>query len=232
MPVTPPRRVLALDAALSACSVAVLFEGEVVAHRRSDMARGQAAALLPMVREAMSEAGFSYESIDLVAVSIGPGHFTGLRIGLAAAQGLAVAWGLPLAGVTTLEAVAAAAAAEPYPLVAALETKREDLYVQTFLGGRGQGDPMALAPESAGRGPWPAGPLALAGDGAPRLATLLERLGRQVNLLGPLLPDAVEVGRLAAGRYGTVAALAARPLYLRPPDVTFPKAAVAKAGPR
>jgi len=95
--------VLALDAALSACSVAVLFEGEVVAHRRSDMARGQAAALLPMVREAMAEAQFSFESIDLVAVSIGPGHFTGLRIGLAAAQGLALACGVPLAGVTRSE---------------------------------------------------------------------------------------------------------------------------------
>jgi tRNA threonylcarbamoyladenosine biosynthesis protein TsaB len=216
--------VLALDAALSACSVAVLFEDEVVAHCRSDMARGQAAALLPMVREAMSAAGFSYESLDLVAVSIGPGHFTGLRIGLAAAQGLALAWELPLEGVTTLEAVAAAAAAEPYPLVAALETKREDLYVQTFLGGSGQGDPIALAPADAGQGPWPDGPLALAGDGAPRLALLLEPLGRRVNLIGPALPDAVEVGRLAARRHGTVAARAPRPLYLRPPDVTFPKA--------
>jgi len=225
MPVRRPQRVLALDAALSACSVAVLFEGELVAHRRSDMARGQAAALLPMVRAAMSEAAFSYESIDLVAVSIGPGHFTGLRIGLAAAQGLALAWGLPLEGVTTLEAVAAAAAAEPYPLVVALETKREDLYVQTFVGGVARGQPLALAPEEAGRGPWPDGPLALAGDGAPRLADLLKGQGRRINLIGPALPDAVEVGRLAAGRHGGSGVLPAFPLYLRPPDVTFPKTA-------
>lgn len=221
-----PRRVLAIDSALTACSVAVLVDGRLAAHRFEPMARGHAERLLPMVREAVAEARLGFADFDLFAVTVGPGHFTGLRVGLAAAQGLALAWGRPLAGVTTLEAVAVAAAvpAGGRPLVVALESKREDLYVQVFVGERALDRPMALAPERVADWAWPPGELALAGDGAARLQPFLAVAGLRSLSLGRDTPDAAAVARLAAGRHGTAAALPAEPLYLRPPDVTLPKA--------
>ncbi len=219
-----PRRVLAIDAALAACSAAVLVDGGVVAHRLEAMARGHAERLLPMVRETMAKAGLGFDALDLIAVTVGPGHFTGLRVGLAAAQGLALAVGRPLAGVTTLEAIAAAAPAGATPLVVALESKRADLYLQVFVGGRPFGVPAALTPEAFAATKLPPGALALAGDGAARLEPVLAAAGRTIRRVGPDAPDAATVARLAAGRHGTSAALAAAPLYLRPPDVTLPTA--------
>jgi tRNA threonylcarbamoyladenosine biosynthesis protein TsaB len=220
-----PKRVLGIDAALAACSAAVLVEGRVVARRFSGMARGHAEALLPMIGATMDEAGLGFAALDLVAVTVGPGHFTGLRVGLAAAQGLALSWERPLAGVTTLEAIAAApeAQAAGAPLVVALETKRADLYVQVFAGGRPRSQALALPPERFAAGPWPDGALALAGDGAPRLAEALAAAGRRVQIIGPTLPDAATVAAIAAARHGKPEALPADPFYLRPPDVTMPK---------
>ena len=218
------RRVLAIESALAACSVAVLVDGRLAAHRFEPMVRGHAERLLPMVREVVVEAGLDFSQFDLFAVTVGPGHFTGLRVGLAAAQGLALAWGRPLAGVTTLEAVAAMAPAGDAPLVVALESKRADLYVQAFTGGRALGPAAPLTPERLADRAWPAGELALAGDGAARLQPVLAAAGVRSVRVGPDGPDAAAVARLAAGRHGTAAALAAEPVYLRPPDVTLPKA--------
>jgi tRNA threonylcarbamoyladenosine biosynthesis protein TsaB len=217
-----PRRVLAIDAALAACSVAVLAEGEIAAHRFEAMARGHAERLLPMVREVMAAAGLGFEALDLIAVTIGPGHFTGLRVGLAAAQGLSLALDRPLAGVTTLEAVAAAAG-EDGPLAVALESKRVDLYLQVFSGSRAVTEATSQTAEQLLHFPWPPGVIAVAGDGAPRLASILAAAGRRSRVIGPEGPDAAAVARLAARRHGTPAARAAEPLYLRQPDVTLAK---------
>lgn len=221
-----PPRVLAIDSALAACSVAVLGDGTIVAERREAMTRGHAERLLPMVREAMAEAGLAFDALDLIAVTVGPGHFTGLRVGLAAAQGIALATDRPLAGVTTLEAVAAATPISDEPLVVALESKRADLYLQVFGGGRPLSAPTAMTPEDAAAASLPPGLLALAGDGATRLMPVLTAAGRSVRRIGPDRPDAATVARIAASRHGTAAALPPLPLYLRPPDVTLPKAVV------
>jgi tRNA threonylcarbamoyladenosine biosynthesis protein TsaB len=219
-----PRRVLAIDAALAACSVAVLAEGRIAARRFETMTRGHAERLLPMVREVVGEAGFGFEAIDLLAVTVGPGHFTGLRVGLAAAKGLALALGRPLAGVTTLEAVAASAPEEPL-LAVALESKRADLYFQVFRAGQALAPPRAAVPEALAAD-WAAGTPALAGDGATRLAAALAAAGHASRTVGSPLPDAAVVARLAAARHGTSRALQAEPVYLRPPDVTLPQTAV------
>ena len=100
--------VLAIDTACSACSAALARDGVVVAARSEAMARGHAEALMPMVQAVMAEARIAWADLELVAVTNGPGSFTGLRTGLAAARGIALAQGIPVAGVTTLEAVAAA----------------------------------------------------------------------------------------------------------------------------
>ncbi|SVB53720.1 uncharacterized protein METZ01_LOCUS206574, partial [marine metagenome] len=101
-------KLLALDAATTSCSVACWSGGAVIAQREETAGRRQAEILMPMVQSAMREAGFDYNMLDLIAVTIGPGSFTGVRIGLAAARGIALASGLPLTGVTTLQALAAA----------------------------------------------------------------------------------------------------------------------------
>ena len=99
-------KVLAVDTALGACSVAVLDGEKILSHRFEEMARGHAEALAPIVQDAM--AGIAFASLDRLAVTTGPGTFTGQRVGLAFMRGLRIALRKPLIGVTTLEAIAAA----------------------------------------------------------------------------------------------------------------------------
>lgn len=224
-------KILALDSALSACSVAVLAEGGVRAVRRQAMARGQAEALLPMVRAALREAGLGFGDLDRLAVTVGPGSFTGLRIGLAAARGLALATGLPLAGITTLEALAAAtdpAARLGRTTVALIDSRRGDVFMQAFDAAAAPLSDPASADPAALDAVLPAGPLLLAGDAAPAVLERLRDAGRDAVLAADSdAPDPVAVARLAAARPlsgGPVTAL-----YLRAPDVTLPQAAVLRA---
>jgi tRNA threonylcarbamoyladenosine biosynthesis protein TsaB len=104
--------ILAVDTALNACSVAILRSGEVVLSRVEPMAKGQAERLAPMAQEVLAEAGIAPSALDRIAVTRGPGAFTGLRIGLAFARGLAVALDRPCVGISTLEVLAHAASAQ------------------------------------------------------------------------------------------------------------------------
>ena len=217
---------LAFDTSGAACSAAVLRDGAVAARRFAAMARGQAEALMPMIDAVLAEAGTTVEALDLVAVTTGPGAFTGLRIGLAAARGLALAADLPLLGITSFAAVAAEAtpAGAGRTLVVALDSKRREFYLQAFAGETPQGEGALVAPEDVAAF-LPPGPLLLAGDAAPALARLPALAGRGLALAeGPGLPDPAVVARLAARRWqpGMRPPLP-RPLYLRPPDTTTPR---------
>ena len=165
-------KILALDSATSACSAAVWADGRVMARRHAEMARGQSEALVPMVAEVMAEVGLGFADLDLLAVTVGPGAFTGIRIGLAAARALALAAGLPLAGVSTLEAVAAAAPADGRPLLVVLDSKREEVWAQAFGPDRTPlTEPAALAPAEAAALAGPA--WTVAGDAAALVLPLL-----------------------------------------------------------
>ena len=215
--------VLALDTAGSACSVAIGEADRVLAHDRREMRHGHAEALLPMIDGTMRAAGLAAGQISRVAVSIGPGGFTGIRAGLAAAQGVALACGATLIGVSSFAAVAAALPPDGRPLLVALDSRREDFYAQLFaVGGHPLGDPAALPPDDLAdfvSATIDAAPLRVAGDAATNAAAALSTRPA-VGIATNSAPDAL--GVLAAAANGLYAG-AARALYLRPPDVSFPK---------
>ena len=225
-------KLLAMDTATAACSAAVWRDGQVVARRFEPMVRGHAERLMPMVRAVMDEAAGGpgdFSALDAIAVTVGPGAFTGVRIGLAAARALGLAAARPVAGFTTLETVAAAQQEPGKPLLVALDSKREDLYVQLFDAGLTPlGAPAALLPGDVPAAV-PAGPVAVCGDAAARAVAALAAAGREAALLdGPSLPDAAVLARLAAARWQDREAPRGvgngmpQPLYLRPPDVSLP----------
>jgi tRNA threonylcarbamoyladenosine biosynthesis protein TsaB len=193
------------------------------------MERGQAEALAPMIQAVLAEAKVAVRDLDRLAVTVGPGAFTGVRIGLATARGLALAAGLPLGGVGTLEAVAAGLPEAEHggkPVLVALKTKRADIYLQGFGPDlRPLGPPLARMPaELAALAP--PGPLLVGGDDAERAMDILARVGRECSLSkGQPVPDAAVVARLAARRAEAGdPGQPPEPIYLRPPDVTRPAA--------
>jgi len=229
--------ILGLDSALGACSAALWQTaaapeaGVLRARRFAVGARGQAEALLPMIEAVRQEAGIAWPAVDRLAATIGPGAFTGLRIGLATARGLALALDRPLIGVTTLEAIARAvvrAAGWDRPagtaVAAALDARRGQVYFQIFewlglAGGlRPCAAPAALAPAEAARRLGGRRGV-IAGSGAGQIAEALTGQSFEV-CAGFDQPDAAVVAALAAGR--TTPTMPPRPLYLRPPDAKLP----------
>jgi tRNA threonylcarbamoyladenosine biosynthesis protein TsaB len=224
--------VLAIDTAGSACSAAVTRGGAILASERRAMRHGHGEALLPMIDRVTIAAGLEPGRLDIVAAATGPGGFTGIRVGLAAAHGITLAIGARLVGVSSFAAVAAAVGEavgpDRRPLLVALDSRREDLYVQLFACGGGPlADAAAVLPPAlddyltAARLPQEA-PLLIAGDAAAAAAAGLAGRGG-VSITRDSAPDALGVaaGALLLLRDG--AALGpARPLYLRPPDVTLP----------
>jgi tRNA threonylcarbamoyladenosine biosynthesis protein TsaB len=234
------RCLLALDAAGAACSAAVWRDGQVAARRFAAMGRGQSEHLLPMIEAVMAEAAVDYEALEAVAVTVGPGGFTGVRIGLAAARGLALAWRTPLIGISNFAAVAAAvpvAEGTGRTLAVVLDSKRHESYVQAFAPiGDGPARPLgpgaAVAPDELDA--WlPAGPVLLAGDGLQPALAVLQAVGRDARAAtSPGWTDAAQVARLAAAQpLPGPQAPPPRPLYLRAPDVTVPTVNPPNASP-
>lgn len=203
----------------------------MLAAKLREMRHGHGEALMPMIDAAMREAGLAATQLDAVAVSVGPGGFTGIRVGLAAARGIALAAGARLVGVTSFAAVATAIAparAQGAALLVALDSRRADLYVQMFDGnGEPLGEPHSVLP--AGLAAWvetqaAAVPLAIAGDAADAaLAALSGRPG--IAIVPDSSPDArgvLAAAQALLARGEGEDARATGPLYLRPPDVTAP----------
>ncbi len=217
---------LALDSSAAASSVAVWRAGALSAHRFLPMVRGHAEMLMSLVTEAMAAAQLRFADLTHVAVTVGPGGFTGIRVGLAVARGLGLAADLPVVGVTSLAAVAEAvpfAARRARTLIVLIDSRREDLFVQAFAPDLTPlADPAAMT--AAALMDWlPTGPLLLAGDG---VSAARERLAGHAPRIaiadhcGP--PDAAAVATLAVRRLAAGGGLPPVPLYLRPPDVRLP----------
>jgi tRNA threonylcarbamoyladenosine biosynthesis protein TsaB len=219
---------LAFDTAGTACSAAAWRSGKVVARRFEAMQRGQSERLVPMIEEVMATARLDYAALDAVAVTLGPGGFTGVRIGLATARGLALACGAPVLGVSSFEAVAAAvdpAERRDRRLAVLLDAKRADLFVQVFGAAlEPLGKPACVTPGQLA-GYLPDGALTLAGDAVDQALEALAA-ARGGDLLVASAPGQVDAGRLAelaaALPLPAPGAAPPMPLYLRPPDVTLP----------
>lgn len=205
---------LGLDTCLNACSVAVLDGDRVLAHRSEAMARGHQERLAPMTRAVMADAGVDFIQLRRIGATVGPGSFTGLRVGVAFAKGLGSALGIPAVGVGSLEALAA----EADGLVAgAIDARRDQVYLQVFEDGEPLMAPDVLPLGTAAARLAELGgarALTLVGSGAP----LLAETAPGARLVIPDGCDARHVARLATRKSPTTI----RPLYLRAPDAKLP----------
>lgn len=219
---------LAFDTAQGALSAAVRDGKEELASLFEERTRGHAEALMPMVETVLAEAALGFADLDALAVTVGPGTFTGLRVGLAAARGIALSRGLPLVGVTTLEAIAEPVAAEADEIVlASFDARRDEVYMQAFSAD----GPERTAPLLVALGDvlsrLPLGPLVLSGTGTPLMTDILSAGGRpfRTSATRPQ-PDASAVARMAVRRLGERGAQAfltpPAPLYIRAPDAKLP----------
>ncbi|ALL15124.1 tRNA (adenosine(37)-N6)-threonylcarbamoyltransferase complex dimerization subunit type 1 TsaB [Caulobacter henricii] len=213
--------ILAIDTCLGASSVAILAGDQMLAARTEPMTRGHQERIGVLAREVALEAGVAFSDLTRIGVTIGPGSFTGLRVGLAFAKGLATALSIPCIGVSTLEALAHGT---PGFVAAVLDARMSQVYLQVFDGRIALMAPDALDLGSA------AARLAelhggqavtLIGSGAPLLAETFPR----ATILTPAAPDPVAIARLAAAR--PVPLHSPRPLYLRAPYATLPAGPVA-----
>lgn len=212
--------ILAIDTSMAACSAAwVAADGGLLARRMEPMTRGHAEALFPMIRDVMAEAGHGFRDLASIAVTIGPGSFTGVRAGLAAARGIALAAGRPIIAATSLEVMAAGARRKlpPSGFAVAVDARRDALYLQCFTAEGHALNPPALSSLADAPDAIPANIGVIAGSGAQLVAGSLAETGRDIrSFLPDLLPDAADLALLALIR--TPDDTPPKPLYLRPPD--------------
>lgn len=199
---------LALDTALGLCTAVVARAGGLLAHRSEPMARGHQERLAPLVAEVMAEAGVGFGDLDRIGVTLGPGSFTGVRVGLAYAKGLALALQRPLIGLSTLDALAQGRAG---PGAAVIDARRGQVYIGLHPGGA----PRALGLDEARTELVALSAAYVVGPGAELFADLdglqvIEQAGPTPQALAAMVAEApLPDGPL-------------RPLYLRAPDAKLP----------
>jgi tRNA threonylcarbamoyladenosine biosynthesis protein TsaB len=218
-------RLLALETATLAGGAALLDDGHLVGEIRLNIALTHSERLMAVVDRLLQDCGWEVRSLDALAVSVGPGSFTGLRVGAATAKGLALALEIPVAPVPTLDALAATLPFADSPVCALLDARRGEVYCSLYRWTGSamtrQWDYLALPPETAAARLDP--PVIVLGDGVAACRPHLARLGSGVREAGPVhsLPSPAVVGALgqailAAG--GGIPAERLTLLYLRPSE--------------
>jgi tRNA threonylcarbamoyl adenosine modification protein YeaZ len=199
--------ILAFDTSAAHCAAALLWGERVLAARHEDMAKGQAEALFPLLDDVLAEAGVSFTDLHALAVGTGPGNFTGTRIAVAAARGLALALNIPAVGVTRFEALAFGL---PRPLCVLENARRGEIYGQEF-GDTGVDGPWLLDPSDLRHA---ITATCITGSAAESVAAQVPAL----TILPQAYPLAEAIARVAATRWQTPALPRPAPLYLRPAD--------------
>ncbi len=201
--------ILAFDTSAAHCAAALLSGDRMMAGRQEEMARGQAEHLFPLLEALLAEGGLGWSDLSAVAVGVGPGNFTGLRIAVAAARGLALSLEIPAVGVTTFEALAEGTAGA---VLAIVDARQDRLYAQ-WRTPAGNGEPVTCTLDTLPAAPGP-GAATVVGH---RAAEVALRLG--VQALPAHLPLAEAIGRRATARLAAGATDGPPlPLYLREAD--------------
>jgi len=213
-------RVLAIDTALAACAAAVLdTDHGIVASESLPMVRGHAEALIPLIARVMKQSDMRFRDLGRIAVTTGPGSFTGVRVGLAAARGFGVATAVPVVGVSTLSVYAAPYLADDgkSPVVAAIDARHDHVFLQVFgPGGQTLLSPR-LAPLSEAVDAASGTPACLVGSAARAVADGLAKNAAPPRAVDPRqAPDIVWVAQI--GAVMPQAQSAPHPQYLRAPD--------------
>jgi len=215
--------ILAFDTCFDGCSVCVAERhGDSVVPLSFLMQRfetGHAERLIPMIGEAMQQARFSFDHVDRIAVTVGPGTFTGTRIGVAAARALALATGAQTVGVSSLAVMAEVARREvtSAALAVVVDARRGEVYAQLFGAGGGldaKSSPQLLSIDDAAQ--LGDGPIVFVGSGGTAVAAAAIGRREAVARLPDLLPDARALAHIGGALVASDAPLV--PFYLRPPD--------------
>lgn len=214
-------KILAIDTALAAVSACVLDEEDGAPESLESLAmeRGHAEALLPLIDRVMARVEGEFSALGRVAVSVGPGSFTGLRVGVSAARAIGLACEIPVVGVSTLAALAAPLilAQNPGIVAVAIDARHGNVYFAGFgPDGRPILTPRLTTAHDAARS-LGAGPIQLVGSGAALLVAEAAAIGMEFEVAGDILvPDIGFVARV--GLAADPASAPPRPLYLKPPD--------------
>ncbi len=213
-------KLLALDTAANLCAACV-FDAEPAAVRAQsslDIGRGHVEHLIPQVQQVLDQAESSYRDLDRIVVSTGPGSFTGVRVGIAAARGFSLALGIPAVGISTLEAIAAEARqTHPgQPILVVLDARREEVYTAEYASdGHCTSAPAVLSISEVATRAKSAKPV-LAGSGAPIVA---EAVGGDLEFdFGSAVATADIETYARLGAMADEPDLPPKPLYLRAPD--------------
>lgn len=223
--------ILAFDTTQGACSAAICHAGTLLAQRIEFMQRGHAEHLLPMVEAVRRQAGIGFQDLDLIAVTVGPGTFTGVRVGLAAARALALVHNLSVLGVGTLEllarpAVLTGARAGGGGIIAAIDARRGELYAQVFDGTGAALTEAAAGPADQFTMPPGLAPGRIVGTGAALLGVVLP----QWRVIGDIVqPDAAVLAQAAETWRHRARMQPPAPVYLRAPDAKLPASAPPEA---
>ena len=217
-------KVLVIDTALGACTIGVFEGDQALAIRSEAMAKGHSERIGGFVRDVMATSGIGFDALDRIGVTVGPGSFTGLRVGLAFAHGLGEALDRPVIGVSTLVALAASRpVTDDHPFAAVIDARRGQVYLQAFSGDAPLCPPQALAIDAAVDLLSSLDCGGLVGTGAGILnARRAERALAALTVTEPPVHDPSPQALARLTQRADPEGSPPSPLYLRAPDATPP----------